>query len=224
MTRFYIRTLPQAVIFDWDNTLVENWETLTASMNEALKAFNLPTWDREQMQANSRLSMRDSFPSIFGTEWEKARDVFYGHFRKHHLQGLHKLECAEDLITLLHTHGVRLAICSNKNGDLLRREVSHLGWRDHFSFIVGAQDTEHDKPDAAPARFILQAGNLKPGRHIWFVGDTASDMICAGRSGLMAVGIGPHAHENQQYLPHLWANTLAELLTEIKGLLSSAGE
>lgn len=224
MNKLYLRSLPQAVIFDWDNTLVENWAVLTAAMNEALKKFSLPVWDEERMRANSRLSMRNSFPAIFGDEWEKARDIFYTHFRQNHLQGLHALPQAKELLQLLHNHGVRLAICSNKNGDLLRREVRHIGWGEHFSHVVGAQDTEKDKPDILPARLIMQAGNLKAGRHIWFVGDTASDMICANRAGLLAFGVGPHASENPEYLPHLWANDLHSILTELTHLLSSAHE
>lgn len=215
-----VLSLPQAVIFDWDNTLIENWQALTAAMNAALKAFGLPLWDEARMIANSKFSMRNSFPTIFGAEWEKARDVFYVHFRANHLDHVKALAGAASLLDLLYQHGVRLAICSNKNGELLRREVRHMNWGHHFSSIVGAQDVEKDKPDAAPVRFILQSHNLIAGGHIWFVGDTATDMICAARSGCFSIGIGKDAQENPDYAPRLWQPDLPALLTHLKTLLS----
>lgn len=215
-----VSVLPQAVLFDWDNTLIENWAALTASMNEALRAFSLPLWDEARMIENSKHSLRDSFPVIFGKHWEKAREVFYAHFRARHLDGVHKLVGADDLLQLLQEHGVKLAVCSNKNGELLRREVKKVGWTQHFSSVIGAQDAEKDKPDAAPARLILQANNLLAGPHVWFVGDTATDMMCASRAGCLAVGVGPGARENPDYQPELWFPDLPALLTAFKTLLS----
>jgi phosphoglycolate phosphatase len=224
LSSFHPQRLPQAVIFDWDNTLIENWDTLLAAMNEALVTFGLPKWNKTQMVANSKQSLRDSFPKIFGAAWEGARDVFYDYFYKHHIAGLKKLEGAEELLDVLHQHGVRMAICSNKAGPALRREVKHLGWRHYFVDIVGAQDAEKDKPDCAPVRLILRANALmdRTAEEIWFVGDTASDMQCALRAGIMPVGIGMDANENPAFMPKLWAADLPELLTGIKESLSSS--
>jgi phosphoglycolate phosphatase len=220
---FHPQRLPQAVILDWDNTLVENWDTLVSAMNAALVTFGLPKWNKAQMVANSKMSLRNSFPTIFGPTWESARDVFYDYFYKHHIEGLHALDHAEELLDLLSQHGVRMAICSNKAGPALRREVKHLGWRKYFVDIVGAQDAEKDKPDCAPVRLILRANALmdRTADEIWFVGDTASDMQCALRAGIMPVGIGEDARENPSFMPKLWAADLSELLTGIKESLSS---
>ncbi|NDE90719.1 MAG: HAD family hydrolase [Alphaproteobacteria bacterium] len=220
MSQQTIHRLPQAVIFDWDNTLVENWQILTDSVNAALAAFNLPLWNTEQMVANSKRSMRDSFPEIFGPDWHRARDIFYTHFRTYHLQGLKELTHAKELLNFLQQHGVKLMVCSNKNGDLLRREVAYLNWSHYFSDVVGATDAEKDKPDPAPAHLLLKRNNLKPHEHVWFVGDTISDMICGTQSGCFTVGIGKDSLENPEFQPGLWVYDLAELLTALKLLLS----
>ncbi|MDX1922500.1 MAG: HAD family hydrolase [Alphaproteobacteria bacterium] len=222
MSHHSFHSLPQAVLFDWDNTLIENWQTLTDSVNAALKAFNLPLWDVPRMMENSKHSMRDSFPVIFGDDWHRARDIFYAHFRENHLSGLHKLRHAEELLNLLDAHGVKLTICSNKNGDLLRREVAHLNWSHYFSSIVGATDAPKDKPDPAPAQLIIQSNNLKHYENVWFIGDTVTDMICGTKSGCLTVGIGQAALENPEFQPSIWVYDLGELLTELKQLLSSS--
>ncbi|MBI3420389.1 MAG: HAD family hydrolase [Proteobacteria bacterium] len=216
-------TLPQLVIFDWDNTLIENWQALLNAMNAALKTFNKPAWNQAQMIDNSKQSLRNSFPVIFGTEWEKARDIFYDHFNKNHLDGLKKLDGAEALLDFLTEHGVRLAVCSNKAGLCLRREVKHLGWRRYFISILGAQDAEKDKPDCAPVRLIQRLNGLEDcGREdVWFVGDTVSDMQCAGCAGVLPVGLGEGAKENPAFMPKLWAADRVELLTAFKQSLCS---
>jgi phosphoglycolate phosphatase len=214
--------LPQLAIFDWDNTLIENWEALLGAMNAALTAFNKPTWGLQQMMENSKQSLRNSFPQIFGTEWEKAKEIFYDHFEKNHIQGLRKLNGAEGVLDFLYQHGVRLAVCSNKTGPILRREVKHLGWTHYFTDIVGAQDAEKDKPDAAPIRLILRANSmLECGMDdAWMVGDTVSDMQCALRAGILPVGIGAAARENPAFMPRLWVKDLPELLTGFRQSLS----
>ncbi len=221
MSQQTLQSLPQAVLFDWDNTLIENWQTLTDSVNAALKAFNLPLWDTQRMMENSKYSMRDSFPKIFGDDWHRARDIFYDHFRSNHLNGLHKLDHAEDILNLLREHGVKLTICSNKNGDLLRREVAHLNWNHYFTSIIGATDAEKDKPDPAPAELILKNNNIKRHETVWFIGDTATDIICGTKSGCLTVGIGEASLENPEFQPSVWVYDLGELLTELRLLLSS---
>jgi phosphoglycolate phosphatase len=212
---------PPAIIFDWDNTLIENWAALTGAINHALRAFNLPEWDIAQMKANSRRSLRNSFPEIFGPEWKKARDIFYEHFRANHLTGLHALEGAAEILRLLDHHGIVAAVCSNKNGDLLRKEIQHLGWRPLLTSCVGANDAEKDKPDPAPVRLIFQANHLKPYTGIWFVGDTSADMICAARTGCIAIGVGNEANEDPLYPPKHEYDNLQALLTGLKHILSS---
>ncbi len=220
MSRSSLERLPQVAIFDWDNTLVENWNILTDSVNAALAAFNLPLWSVDQMIDNSKHSMRDSFPAIFGQDWHHARDVFYAHFREHHLCGLKKLCHAEDVLNLLLEHGVKLMLCSNKNGDLLRREVRHLQWNDYFLGIIGAADAEKDKPDSAPVKILFRQNNVKDYETVWFVGDTSADIICGAKSGCVTVGIGKGSLEHEVFQPSVYSHNLCELLTEMKLLLS----
>ncbi|MEI6986480.1 MAG: hypothetical protein WCK65_10140 [Rhodospirillaceae bacterium] len=40
-------TLPLAIIFDWDNTLVDSWECLHASINVTLVAMGQRPWTNE---------------------------------------------------------------------------------------------------------------------------------------------------------------------------------
>jgi phosphoglycolate phosphatase len=183
--------LPLAVLFDWDNTLVDNWGSIGAALNAALADAGRAPFSQDEVMDQARLSARDSFPQIFGPEWPRAREVFYAHFAANHLAGLKILRGAEALLDLLAAEGVPLALVSNKKGDLLRREVAHLGWTTRFVKTVGALDAAADKPDAAPVHLALAGSGIEAGPDVWMVGDTDIDMRAARAAGCSGVLVGP---------------------------------
>ena len=181
---------PRAVLFDWDNTLVSNWACVVASINAALIAFGKEPWTLEEGYQRIRHSLRDSFPPLFGEDWLRARDIFYAHFRAHHLDHLVVLEGAEALLRDLRDRGIYVAVVSNKQGPLLRAEAEYLGWTGYFGRLVGATDAPADKPAAAPVDLALAPSGIAPGPDVWFVGDADVDMECAHRTGCLPVLVG----------------------------------
>lgn len=197
---------PQAIIFDWDNTLVTNWRCVHAAINAALEQFGLPTWSMEESYERVRHSLRDSFPVIFGTDWTRARDIFYAHFAAHHLDYLEPLEGAEAMLRDLHARAIRLAVVSNKTGRFLRAEADALGWTPLFGRLVGATDATADKPAVDPVIMALEPFGLQPGPHVWFVGDADIDMECAHRAGCTPILVGdtPQVGEGlEKFPPHM---------------------
>jgi phosphoglycolate phosphatase len=182
---------PAIVLFDWDNTLVENWRSVQAAFNTAMEAYGKDTLTLEQVMFQARHSSRDIFPEIFGGDWEAARAIFYAHFSAHHLAGLRLMPGADRLLEALREQDVPLGIVSNKKGDLLRREIAHLGWDDQFVSIVGAQDAHRDKPDPAPVLRALEIAGIAAGPAAWLVGDTDVDMRAAIAAGCTPVLVGP---------------------------------
>ncbi|MBY0335563.1 MAG: HAD family hydrolase [Acetobacteraceae bacterium] len=184
---------PEAILFDWDNTLVDGWAAIERGLNDAFAAFGLPLWSRDEVLANVRMSLRDSFPRIFGPDWERARDIFYDGVRACHLEVLTPLP---GTAAMLDRAGfVPLGVVSNKQGPLLRREAAHLGWAERFGAVIGAGDAEADKPSAAPILMALAAMRLPPSPSIWYVGDTAVDMQAARAAGCCAVLLGDAEHD-----------------------------
>ena len=125
---------------------------------------------------------------------------------------------------LLAADRVPRAVVSNKESATLRREVAHLGWTARFDAIIGAGDATADKPHPAPIWHALARIGVMPGRHVWYVGDTGSDMQAAHRAGCTAVLVGDASHdgglkalEQSGAAPHLHCDnawTLATLLRE----------
>lgn len=188
---------PKAILFDWDNTLVDAWPAINRAMNAAFEAFGLETWTLEETRARVRLSLRDSFPGMFGDDWKKARKIFYRTYAAVHLETLKPLAGTEPVLEWLAGEGLWLGVVSNKAGKYLREEAEALGWTRYFGRIVGATDAAKDKPAAAPVALALKGSGVAPGRAVWFVGDGAIDVQCAVNSGLTPVLLGGDAALNE---------------------------
>lgn len=182
---------PTAILFDWDNTLIENWRAIQAALNVALVQAGRDPMDLESVKLQARHSAREIFPNLFGESWPAARAVFTEHFERNHLDGLHVMTGSIELLDAAADSGIPLGVVSNKKGEFLRREIAHLGWTDRFATIVGAQDAAADKPDPAPVRLALSRMGIAEGPSIWFVGDTDIDMRAAIASGCSPVLVGP---------------------------------
>lgn len=191
-TRF---TPPNAILFDWDNTLVDSWGTIHEALNQTFAVMGTPAWTLDEVKQRVRHSLRDSFPKLFGASWEQARNLYLANFEALHLDRLTPLPGAAELVEALHGSGLYLGVVSNKTGRLLRREVAALGWEPRFCSVVGAGDAAADKPHRAPVALALAGSGVEPGGSVWFVGDTDIDMACAINSGCVPVWVGPPAEE-----------------------------
>jgi phosphoglycolate phosphatase len=185
---------PACILWDWDNTLVDGWAAIQHGLNVTFREFAMPEWDRTMVLARVRGSLRDTFPGMFGAEWERARDVFYAAVRSCHLEVLAPMPGAAEAIAAAGAVAPQ-GVISNKQGPLLRAEAAHLGWAPHFAAMVGAGDATADKPDPAPFALALAACGAKPGPAVWYVGDTALDMQAARAAGCTAVLVGDASHD-----------------------------
>jgi phosphoglycolate phosphatase len=183
--------LPRAVIFDWDNTLVDSWGAIAEAINYVRARYGLPTWDMEGIMANCTRSARESFPDWFGDQWQIAWEDYYAYFDKVRTRiGIHPISGAVELLVWLKAQGIPALVVSNKSGDYLRQEAAQLGWEPYFAAIVGAHDAVRDKPAREHADHALGLAGLIAGRDIFFIGDSESDISCARNADCTPILIG----------------------------------
>jgi phosphoglycolate phosphatase len=188
-----VPAIPTILLYDWDNTLVDGWAGITAALNAVFAEFAMPAWSVDDARQRVRVALRESFPVMFGSEWERARDIFYAAFEALHLQHVAPMPGIADALRA--GAGLPQGVVSNKAGRYLRAEVSHLGWTQHFGAVIGAGDASADKPDPAPILLALDRLGHAPGRSVWYLGDNALDMRTARAAGVTAVLIGDAAHD-----------------------------
>jgi phosphoglycolate phosphatase len=211
---------PRAILFDWDNTLVDSWVTIHEALNITMAMMGQPLWSIQETKERVRLSLRESFPRHFGERWEEARQIYLDRFSAIHLDRLTALPGRGELLEGLAGEGIYMGVVSNKTGALLRREADVLGWSTRFGAIVGAGDAAADKPDIAPVRLALEPSGIAPGEMVWFVGDTGVDIECARASGCVPVLLGGEMPEEEfvRCAPRLVLSDCSNLFRLIRGL------
>ncbi|HCS22913.1 MAG TPA: HAD hydrolase-like protein [Alphaproteobacteria bacterium] len=180
---------PRAVLFDWDDTVVNNWNIGVDAINATLMHMGMEPWSEAEIRRRSGQSARDAFVILFGEErWQEADKVYYKTFLKLCKErGVKLVDGIEDVLAALARAGVYMGVVSNKRGDLLREDVARAGFTGYFSGIVGAGDAAADKPDAAPVMLALEGSGIAPAADVWFVGDSHTDMMCAHRTGCSGI-------------------------------------
>jgi phosphoglycolate phosphatase len=212
---------PAALLFDWDNTLIDSWSVIHAAMNETLEALGHPRWSRSEAETRIRASLRDSFPGLFGDRWRDAEKIFYESFERLHLLELRPLAGAFELIRWAAEAGFYLGVVSNKRGAFLRKEAAYLGWDKYFSALAGAGDAARDKPAREHVELALGAAAMQPGGHVWFIGDTDIDLVCAHNSGCVPVLVRaqpPRPGEFGEAGPKHYFPALSGLQAELQAL------
>lgn len=213
---------PRALLFDWDNTLIDSWGAIHHALSTTFKAMGLDPWTLEQTRERVRASARDSFPVLFGTRADEAAEIFYRTFEAEHLDNLRERDGAGIMLHALAGLGtLYLAVVSNKQGYLLRREAAHLGWSDYFDRLIGATDAARDKPAPDAVALALADSGIAPGPEVWFVGDTDIDMECAVNAGCVPVLLrpaAPRADEFGGHTPKLHVPSCAALLEALGAL------
>ena len=206
---------PKALLFDWDDTITRNWWRVFQSMNKTLVYMGHTEWDENKALRTLGASGRDIFPKLFSNRWEEASVAYYTFLDETLDNAPEPLPGAIDSIRSLSSKtNLYMGVLSNKRGPYLRSEVSKLGLDDCFEQIVGCGDATVDKPGRAAVEMALSGSGLEPGRDVWFIGDSHTDMQCAHDNGCTAILIEtktPPEDMLADILPHLRFKDCTEL-------------
>lgn len=182
---------PKAIIFDWDNTLVDTWPLIQIAIDTTMTAMGKEPWGLEKVRDNVHKSMRESFPEIFGTDWVKAGEIYKNTYRSINLDKISLLQDAENLIKIIAQKQIIQCVVSNKIGTTLRQEAKKIESAKNFFSMIGASDADSDKPSTKPVELALLGSNLGlNNKDIWFVGDTITDIDCAINCGFTPILFG----------------------------------
>lgn len=196
--RKLLKTLPKpdAIIFDWDNTLVDTWPLIQLAINKTMNHMKLPEWSLEKVRNSIHKSMRESFPSIFKDQWQEASEIYKNSYREINLSNITLLKNSQKLLELIKSKNIQQFLVSHKIGDTLRKEVTNLNLNHLFFSVIGAQDANYDKPHPHPVELALLGSNIELNKNIiWFVGDTIADVQCAHNCKVIPIVYGHSSHQ-----------------------------
>lgn len=187
---------PKAIIFDWDNTLVDTWPLIKTAINNTMSKMGRDHWSLEKVKNTVHKSMRDSFPEIFGDNWQQAGEIYRNSYHAINIDKIELLPNSLNLIKKINELGIAQFIISNKIGSTLRKEAKKLAVDKFFFSIIGSQDADFDKPDKSVVNLAILGSEIDLLKdEVWFIGDTIADIECAYNANCTPIIYG---HSNNQ--------------------------
>ena len=177
---------PSAIIFDFDDTLVDSSPIIRKALSATFEKFNIPEEVITVQNIDFNRSLRDYFHHIFSNNLKEAAEAYYAYYNEFSKE-LSILEDAEKVLALLNQNKVFMSIVSNKKGPILREEVIKFSWKHYFKSIIGSGDVEEDKPSIKPAIRSLEDAKLINYEDVWLIGDSLVDIQTAHNLGCKAI-------------------------------------
>ncbi|EPT7105556.1 phosphoglycolate phosphatase [Klebsiella michiganensis] len=204
----------RGVAFDLDGTLVDSAPGLTAAVDNALYALELPiageervvtwigngadvliqralTWARQERAA---LRAAQGKPSVDHDDIPQAEqqailrklfDRYYGEVAE---EGSFLFPAVADTLGALHAKGLPLALVTNKPTPFVAPILASLDIAKYFTVVIGGDDVKNKKPHPEPLLLVAEKLGLAPAE-LLFVGDSRNDIQAAKAAGCSSIGL-----------------------------------
>ncbi len=184
----------QAVVFDFDGTLMDTLQDVAESVNSVLARLGFPEHGLEDYRRfvgdGVEELARRVLPQGHRDEATvaKALAVIRDEYRQRWINHTRPYDGIPELLDALTERRLKIAILTNKPDDSTRAMVARLlpDWR--FDIILGATPALPRKPDPTGALQAADSLGLPP-RSFLYVGDSDIDMKTANAAGMYAVGV-----------------------------------
>jgi HAD superfamily hydrolase (TIGR01549 family) len=210
----------QAVLFDWDGTLVNTAEASYRCYEKLFRSYGIG-FDRDAFRRTYSPNWHLTYSALGLAEdrWPEADARWLEHYCEEEVV---LLDGARDGLLRVRDAGLRAGLVTSGDRVRVSRELAGLGVADLFQALVCAEDTVQRKPRPEPLLLALDKMRLAPGAAV-YIGDSPEDVQMAQAAGVRAVGI-PGGFPNRDALaaarPDVLAPTLAVALDRVLGTVS----
>jgi phosphoglycolate phosphatase len=172
------------VLFDLDGTLVDSLPDIASALNRALASHQLPPLPLPVVRSlvgegvvrlAEKALVLAPVPGLDGATL--AREVV-AHYEQHPCDQTRLYEGMASTLVELHRRGARLAVLTNKMGNVARALVDQLGLVATFDAVVGDGDGHPRKPAPDAALALFARLGVVPQRAL-MVGDGLPDLAVA---------------------------------------------
>lgn len=182
----------EAVLFDWDGTLVDSRAALLGAWHDVTAAVLGHRWPVEEDDVRLALSSRGTevFPLL--SQDPAVVRALHEHFtpayERHAAEGVRPFPGALALLERLQERSIAVGIVTSKArvryaADLERGRLSHL-----VDAVACAEDVARGKPDPLAVHHVLRLLGVPVGRAA-LVGDTTVDIEAARAAGVRSIGV-----------------------------------
>jgi phosphoglycolate phosphatase len=211
------RARARLVVFDLDGTLIDSSRDLAAAVNRALRraAPGAPALPeavvRTFIGSGARVLITRSVAEAgLAQSVDEVLALFLEEYRRGLLDATRLYPGTEDALSRLRDR--RLAVLTNKPGDMSRTILEGLGVAGRFFRVYGAGDIDARKPDPAGLRRIAEEAGVDVEEAV-MVGDSGIDVRTGRAAGALTAGVtyGFDADSFRDDPPDILVRSLTEL-------------
>lgn len=185
----------QAVLFDLDGTLVDNFVAIHAAYAEVASGLGFKPEPIETIRRVVGGSIPITLGKLLPAEVvPQAAERYREAFDRLWQEGLFLLPGAVEILAELNARGVRCAVFTNKVGIHSRMICDHLGLSPHLDFVLGVGDHPGRKPDPAFTRAALERIRGTPATTC-MIGDSPFDIAAAKGAPMSCYTVTTGSHD-----------------------------
>ncbi|HET9519671.1 MAG TPA: HAD family hydrolase [Candidatus Limnocylindrales bacterium] len=179
----------QAILFDWDGTLVDSLGAFHAANAKVMAAFGLPfdevIYRRRYVPDWRLMYLRLGVP---GDRLDEANELWHANFATG--TDVVAFDGVASALERLRRAGATLGIVTAGHRSIVLPQLDRTGLGDLLPVRVYGDDLDVHKPDPAPLHLALaRLGRPVRPTDVAYVGDAPTDMRMARTVGVRAVGI-----------------------------------
>jgi phosphoglycolate phosphatase len=212
----------EAVLFDFDGTLIDSFGAIAASVNHVRQRRGLAAMSVEEVTKYVGRGATHLLRDTIGVGDPQENLNWYS---EHHPSVLAThtklLPGAEEIIKQLHSRGLILGICSNKPLAFSRELVKILGIAEKLALVCGPEDVGRHKPAPDMLLFAMKKLGVGPDQTL-YVGDMVVDIKTARAAGVPVFVIATGT-ESAETLAAAQPDGMLGKLEEIEGWVEKVG-
>lgn len=214
-----------ALIFDWDGTLVDSIPRIVDAFQRAFPEASLAPPPEAAIRDVIGMGLPEAVTALAPEVPPDRRAAVQAAYARWYLEcsrvsmapfaGVRRLlECVRD-------QGFWVGVATGKARRGTERALDDSGLRELIDGVRCSDETA-SKPDPAMLNELLAESGAEP-RQAWMIGDSELDMMMAWRANIAAIGVGSGAHPCQRLL-RAGAVTCLDDVTELAGWLEAQAE
>jgi HAD superfamily hydrolase (TIGR01509 family) len=190
----------EAVVFDWDGTLMDSKASIVDSYHEVTEKLFGKRFPVEQEDVDHIIQLRglDAFAIIAdGDEQlaERVAEEFHAAYKKNQ-ERAEAFPGTLETIRELHDRGVKIGIATSKARARLTLDAARSGIDEFIDASVTGDEVKAAKPDPESVINAIAALGVDPSRAI-YVGDGPNDILAGRGAGATAVGVSYGFHPDE---------------------------
>ena len=205
----------ELVVMDMAGTTVRDAGEVPAAFRAALAGHGIALSD-DEIEAVRGASKREVVARLVATHLPGApstlADVVYADFRAaladRYRAGVRAVEGAEETIRWLRDRGIRVALNTGFDREIVALLLDALGWADGMvDAVVCGDEVRQGRPAPYLIHRAMEAAGVTDVRRVMNVGDTELDLRAGWNAGVawnVGVTSGAHPRERLERAPHTY--------------------